>query len=194
MGGIRLPATGSALGGGDRGWPAARRPRGPGRGGYRVGTATCGSGGPDRNAGAGLHGGQLTDVVERLAPDVARAGEAGLVPARDRGAAVGDRDRVAVAPEGELAGRDDGARVALARRRDRRAEIDPLAPGRGGRGERGGLEQRLGGRRVEELGADRDVADLEDELLCGHARVSGQAATRGAPGGTVRPQRAGPGR
>ncbi len=88
----------------------------------------------DRRTGA--HRAQRGHVVERPAPDVARAGEPAFVSARDRRAAEADRDGVAVRPECQLARLDHGAGIGLARARDRRAEIDFVAPGRGHRLER----------------------------------------------------------
>src|SRR5262249_9638510 len=71
------------------------------------------------------------------------------------------RDGVAVRPVGDFAGRDHGARVALAADLDRDVEIDLLAPGQ----RRGGERQRRGNRfcrrRIERLGIERDRAEIK---------------------------------
>src|SRR5512143_2675594 len=83
----------------------------------------------DRDRGAGLDALQRLHVVERAAPDVAGAGEADLAAVRNRRRAEPDGDRVAVGPEREFAGFYHGPRVLLARQRDRRREINLVAPG-----------------------------------------------------------------
>ena len=116
---------------------------------------------------AGAHFGERLHVAERLRPDIARAGEPRLVALGDRRAAETDGDGVAVRPIGDLARRDDGARVLLARHFDRDVEIDFLAPGQRRGRDRQRRRDRLRGRRVERLGVERQRTEIEANAHCG---------------------------
>src|SRR5438067_2314232 len=68
-------------------------------------------------------------VSQRLGKNVARAGEPGLVAARDRGPPVAERDTMTLRPIGNLARDHYGASCGLARDVDRDLEVNLLAPG-----------------------------------------------------------------
>src|SRR4051795_8986515 len=71
----------------------------------------CGLDGGDRHLRAGLHLRERLRVARELAKDVARACKPRLVALADRRAPVAKRDAWAIRPVGDLAGRDDRARV-----------------------------------------------------------------------------------
>src|SRR5215475_2677265 len=76
-----------------------------------------------------LHLRQRLHVADGLGEDVAWTRQPRFITAADRRAAEAERDRVAVRPICDLAGRNHRARVLLRRGLDRDLEVDLLAPG-----------------------------------------------------------------
>src|SRR5262249_21122522 len=72
---------------------------------------------------------QRLHVADGVSENVSWARPPRFVTAADRGGAKAQRDRVAIGPIRDLAGRDHGARILLRGDLDRDLEIDFLAPG-----------------------------------------------------------------
>ena len=66
-----------------------------------------------------------------------------------------------IGPIGELTGRDHSARILLPRSLDRDLEVDLLAPGERRRRDRQRGRDRTRGRRIEQLGVERERAEIE---------------------------------
>ena len=125
--------------------------------------------GRDPDLGTRPHFRQRLHVAQRLGEDVARARQPAFVALRDRRAAEADRDGRAFRPIGDLARRDHGAGIGLPLHPHRHVEIDLLAPGHSLRLERQRRRDRLGGRRVEQFGVERERAEIEADARHGHS-------------------------
>src|SRR4030095_12543647 len=125
-----------------------------------------------------LHLGERLHVAERLGEHVAGRREPGLVALRNRRAAKAERAALALPAERDLPRRHDRAGALLTRQVDGCLEIDLLAPGHGRGRERQRRRDRLGGRRIEELGIERQRAEIETDALCHDGPVFPESTER----------------
>jgi hypothetical protein len=124
----------------------------------------------------GAHFGEHLHVAERFRPDVAGARQPRLVRLRNRRAAETDGNGVAVRPIGDLARRDDGARVFLAGDPNGGFEIHFFTPGQRRARDRQRFGDRLCGRRVEQFGIERKRAEFETDLCHENPYLSSRAS------------------
>src|SRR5204863_7834403 len=99
--------------------------------------------------------------ISKNPEDVAWIGELRAVVGRDRRAAVGQRDRVALRPEANGARVHDLLRAGLELRADRRGEVDLFAPGLRGGGERDFFENGFCRCRIFQIDEEGIAADID---------------------------------